>query len=143
MIFDENFRQHINNQVSSNIDEAQKDVEYAKALSNLKLQKLQRYFLESLSDLSFGVTKLSTNTPVFSFKLRKLSGYIQNALEELNRTIEKDSQLPEEIVTSRDNVDSERAVKTKELIATLKKLKSKQQENKNVDYYQFMKADIK
>lgn len=143
LIFDENFRQYVKTQVSSTIEEALKDVEYAKNLSDLKVQKLHKYFLDSLSDMNFAVTKVSNNDPVASFKLQKLTKYIQTALEKINRTIENETETDEEMVVSSDNIEAERAVKTKELIATLKKLKAKQQENKNVDFYQFLKSAIK
>lgn len=143
LIFDENFRQYVKSQVSTSIDEALKDVQYSKNLSDLKIKKLQKYFLESLSDQSFGVTKITGNVAVYSFKLRKLTSYIQKALEKINRAIEKENETEEEIAMSNDNMETERAVKTKELIATLKKLKAKQQENKNIDYYQLSKNQIK
>ena len=143
LTFDENFSQYVKNQVAESIEEALKDVEYAKKVSDLKVHKLRQYFIEPLSDLLFGVSKISTNAPVYSFKLKKLTRYIQNELDKINTAIEKETETEDDIAASNDNVEADRGAKTKELIAKLKSIKAKQQENKNVDYYQLMKSQIK
>lgn len=143
LTFDPKFDEYIEKNIREAVDEATKDVEYSKKLSDLKISKIKKYYIENLSDISFGVSKLTKNQVVFSFKLRKLNSYIKREMEKINKEIENEAEDEEQADLTNKTKNSKRLVKTKELISMLHKLKKKQQENRHIDYYQKIKAEVK
>lgn len=55
--------------------------------AQLSKKKLEKYFLEELEFNIFNVKGIRTDTIVSSFKLQKLSPYVQRELDQIERII--------------------------------------------------------
>ena len=92
MLVDPEFQSILNEQVQHQLEETRKELEWHKDYYQLMRQKVEDYFLSELEVDRFTVKALKTKHLVTTFKVKKMSDYINKTLEEIYQFLNEDSR---------------------------------------------------
>jgi len=96
LVVDPQYQEILENEISDILEETRKELSWDLAYHEMRANKLKQYFLDELHTERICLKSFDSKHKVTTFKVKNLSPYIQNKLDEINIEIEEENKLQAE-----------------------------------------------
>jgi len=96
LVVDPQYQEILENEISDILEETRKELSWDLAYNEMRANKLKQYFLDELHTERICLKSFDAKHKVTTFKVKNLTPYIQNKLDEINMEIEEENKLQAE-----------------------------------------------